>query len=65
MCTIDGACFYPESRKASCPICKRPVSLERCKTDEDGRAIHEDCYVRKICSGVMIGTVNVRSESLR
>jgi len=28
-----------------CPICGEPVCLEEAKTDEDGRAIHEDCYV--------------------
>jgi hypothetical protein len=27
-----------------CPICLEPVRLEDAKTDEDGRAIHEDCY---------------------
>jgi hypothetical protein len=64
MCTTDGACSYPEKRKATCPICKQPVSLERCKTDEDGRAIHEDCYVRKICSGIITRTVTMRPDSL-
>lgn len=28
-----------------CPICDKPVPLESAKTDEDGKAIHEDCYV--------------------
>jgi hypothetical protein len=42
-----------------CPLCGEPVSLERCKTDEDGRAIHEDCYVRKVCSKGLSG----RSDS--
>jgi len=27
-----------------CPRCLEPVRLEDAKTDEDGRAIHEDCY---------------------
>jgi hypothetical protein len=27
-----------------CPRCSEPVRLEDAKTDEDGRAIHEDCY---------------------
>lgn len=65
MCTSDGACFYPGKKKATCPICQHPVSLERCKTDEDGRAIHEDCYVRKICSGIINRAVNVQSDSFR
>jgi len=31
-----------------CWICGNRVSLERCKIDEHGRAVHEDCYVAKI-----------------
>jgi hypothetical protein len=31
-----------------CRICGKPVAVEISKTDEDGRAIHEDCYVLKI-----------------
>jgi hypothetical protein len=27
-----------------CPRCLEPVKLEDAKTDEDGCAIHEDCY---------------------
>jgi hypothetical protein len=27
-----------------CSICGEPVLLETAKTDEAGRAIHEDCY---------------------
>ncbi len=27
-----------------CPICREPVRLENAKTDQDGHAIHEDCY---------------------
>jgi hypothetical protein len=28
----------------SCPICNRPVDLQTCKTDERGKAVHEECY---------------------
>lgn len=28
----------------SCSICKEPVNLEDCKTDEGGQAVHESCY---------------------
>lgn len=28
-----------------CTICDRLVSLETCKIDEDGRAVHQGCYV--------------------
>ena len=31
-----------------CPICNLTVSLERAKTDEHGRAIHEECYLLKV-----------------
>jgi hypothetical protein len=32
----------------NCWICGNKVSLERCKIDEHGRAVHEQCYVAKI-----------------
>jgi hypothetical protein len=28
-----------------CSICKQPVNLEESKTDEHGRAVHENCYI--------------------
>jgi hypothetical protein len=28
-----------------CPICKGRVELENSKTNEAGKAVHEDCYV--------------------
>ena len=28
-----------------CSICSQPVLLETCNTDEDGQAVHEQCYV--------------------
>lgn len=34
----------------NCPICNEPVSLETSKTDEDGQAIHEECYAEKVCT---------------
>jgi len=27
-----------------CPVCQEAVSLEAANTDEDGHAVHEDCY---------------------
>jgi len=32
----------------ACWICGNPVALEECKTDEDGQAVHELCYVEKV-----------------
>ena len=31
-----------------CGICDKPVPIETAKTDEDGRAMHEECYLLKI-----------------
>jgi hypothetical protein len=31
-----------------CWICRNRVSLEKSKTDEHGRAVHEDYYLAKI-----------------
>jgi hypothetical protein len=28
-----------------CAICNRLVSLESCKIDENGQAVHESCYI--------------------
>jgi hypothetical protein len=33
-----------EAYSPICPICHEPVRVEEAKTDEDGQAIHEDCY---------------------
>ena len=38
----------PPAGFAFCAICDETVELERCKTDEDGDAVHEDCYVSKL-----------------
>jgi hypothetical protein len=31
-----------------CPICNKPIALETSKTDENGRAVHEDCYIKRL-----------------
>jgi hypothetical protein len=31
-----------------CSICYKPVPLETCKTDEAGKAVHEECYALKL-----------------
>jgi len=33
-----------------CRICGKPVAIETCKTDEAGRAVHEECYVVEFAS---------------
>jgi hypothetical protein len=32
----------------TCSICNEPVELEATKTNESGKAIHEECYVLKV-----------------
>jgi hypothetical protein len=32
----------------ACAICDKPVPLETAKSDEDGRPVHEQCYVLKL-----------------
>ena len=34
-----------------CSICDRAVYLEVAKTDENGQAVHEECYVGKVMFG--------------
>jgi len=31
-----------------CGICHEPVKIETSKTDEAGRAVHEECYLLKV-----------------
>ena len=33
-----------------CSLCDEPVQIETAKTDENGDAVHEDCYVVKMRS---------------
>jgi|HubBroStandDraft_2_1064218.scaffolds.fasta_scaffold194970_2 hypothetical protein len=35
-----------------CSVCHTSVDLETAKTDEDGKPIHEECYLAKICGKV-------------
>jgi hypothetical protein len=36
------------SELPTCSICNESVELETTKTDEYGKAIHEECYVLKV-----------------
>ena len=33
-----------------CPLCGKPVELEKSNTDSDGAAVHEDCYAAKVAA---------------
>jgi hypothetical protein len=35
-----------------CSICRQPVALENSKTDENGHAIHEDCYLQRLLASL-------------
>jgi hypothetical protein len=39
-----------EQRSTVCCICDGPSPLETSKTDERGKPVHEDCYVRRTIS---------------
>jgi hypothetical protein len=43
-----GSAQYASRPNLVCCICAEPVALEISKTDERGKAVHEECYVRKI-----------------
>jgi len=40
--------FIRNLRLPKCKICNEPVELETAKTDEDGKAVHEDCYGQRM-----------------
>ena len=37
-----------------CSICSRIIALETSNTDEQGHAVHEECYVRQTISQLRI-----------
>jgi hypothetical protein len=40
----------PDPSFPICPLCHQPVALENSKADENGRAVHEECYVANLKS---------------
>jgi len=40
--------FKVKSSPLLCRICGKPVPVEAANTDDDGNAIHENCYVLKL-----------------
>ena len=51
-----GFVEVPPQRGFNCSICNKPVDLETAKTDDDGKTVHEECYVMQI----MLRTVSGR-----
>lgn len=43
---------FGKASDARCSICARGVTLELSKTDEQGRAVHELCYVQATVAGL-------------
>jgi hypothetical protein len=44
---MTGSPQYASQRGIVCCICAGPIPLETSNTDERGKAVHEECYVRK------------------
>jgi hypothetical protein len=47
---MTGSTYCMSRRSIVCCICAIPLPLETSRTDEDGRGVHEECYVRKTIS---------------
>jgi len=47
-----------------CFVCNQPVRLDYAKTDEDGNAIHEDCYLIKLGVKLVVSPLQGPSEFL-
>jgi len=47
---MTGSTYSFSRQSIVCSICAIPLPLETSRTDEDGRGVHEECYVRKIVS---------------
>jgi hypothetical protein len=47
---MTGSIHYTSRSGIVCRICAGSVSLESSKTDERGKAVHEECYVREAIS---------------
>jgi hypothetical protein len=38
----------PVLQEFCCAICSKPVELRTANTDENGKIVHEECYVREM-----------------
>ena len=47
---MTGSAQSASHRTIACCFCSGPVPLETSNTDEHGRAVHEECYVRNTIS---------------
>ena len=61
-CTLQTSCSFaialitlfpvmaaaPQPNFLLCQLCGGPVALESCKTDENGKAVHDECYAKSL-----------------
>jgi hypothetical protein len=40
--------MMPSTSQPQCWICSQPCQLEDCKIDEEGHAVHDECYAAKL-----------------
>jgi hypothetical protein len=56
---IAGNILQLPKAEVNCSICDKPVTLETAKTEEFGRAVHDECYLLKVgiktASGIVRG----------
>jgi hypothetical protein len=38
-----------------CSVCQKPIRLETAKSDENGKAVHEDCYLQRLMALLQSG----------
>lgn len=48
---MTGNIQHPSRHSVVCSICSVPLPLESSRTDEQGKGVHEECYVRKTIRG--------------
>ena len=60
---MPGSAQYASLQNLVCCICAQLVPLETSKTDEQGHAVHEDCYVRKTIRKIKPDDPNSLSDS--
>ena len=53
---MTGNIQHPFRQSVVCSICSVPLPLETSRTDEHGKGVHEQCYVRKTISSLRAAT---------
>jgi len=39
----------------TCSVCKQSIRLETAKSDENGKPVHEDCYMTRLMASLQSG----------